>query len=181
MGVGRDGRVIDLHVLTGREGGRRTGVEHSSRVESEGTHGSCPLAPQRSDVCRLSLPGPEVATARVPFTKNETADPGGPYPGIDRAPPAPRRWAWRPPAPASPREGLPSVNRLSVRRLHTQLYSDTADAYTLYVRECGVDRPTPGGSQCPKTLATDHLLGKEKWPTRVGDYVKKRGAGSEVG
>ena len=81
--MGRDGRVIDLHVLTGREGGRRTGVEHSSRVESEGTHGSCPLAPQRSDVCRLSLPGPEVATARVPFTKNETADPGGPYPGIE--------------------------------------------------------------------------------------------------
>jgi hypothetical protein len=25
--VGRDGRVIDLHVLTGREGGRRRGRE----------------------------------------------------------------------------------------------------------------------------------------------------------
>ena len=27
MGVGRDGRVIDLHLLTGREGGRRRGRE----------------------------------------------------------------------------------------------------------------------------------------------------------
>ena len=25
MGLGRDGRVIDLHLLTGREGGRRRG------------------------------------------------------------------------------------------------------------------------------------------------------------
>jgi hypothetical protein len=29
MGVGRDGRVIDLHVLTGREGGRRRGWERT--------------------------------------------------------------------------------------------------------------------------------------------------------
>ena len=32
-----------------------TGVGFSSRVKSEGSQGSCPLAPQRSGLCRLSL------------------------------------------------------------------------------------------------------------------------------
>jgi len=30
MGLGRDGRVIDLHLLTGREGGRRRGPKKVS-------------------------------------------------------------------------------------------------------------------------------------------------------
>ena len=44
-----------------------TGVGFSSRVESEGSQGSCPLAPQRSGLCRLSAPAPELRFGRGPF------------------------------------------------------------------------------------------------------------------
>ena len=44
-----------------------TGVGFSSRVESEGSQGSCPLSPQRSGICRLSAPTPEVCYCDPPI------------------------------------------------------------------------------------------------------------------